>query len=80
MRRSLAEGVYRDSNSRRPLDEVRHWLLTTSRDRLVKIGAEIVRHGRSIAFQMAEVMVPGTLFQQILDAIASLRLLPTVRC
>jgi hypothetical protein len=31
------------------------------------------RHGRSIAFQMAEVMVPRALFQQILAAISALR-------
>jgi hypothetical protein len=31
--------------------------MTGLRDRLVKIGAKIVRHGRSITFQMAEVMV-----------------------
>jgi hypothetical protein len=34
-----------------------HILLTTMRDPLVKIGAKIVRHGRSVTFQMAEVMV-----------------------
>ena len=50
--------------------------LTTLRDRLVKIGAKIVRHGRLISFQMAEVMVWRGLFQQILDAIAALRPLP----
>jgi hypothetical protein len=31
----------------------------------VKIGAKIVRHGRSFTFRMAEVMVPRTLFRQI---------------
>jgi hypothetical protein len=61
-------------------DEVKHWSLTTLRDRLVKIGAKIVRHGRSIAFQMAEVMVPRALFQQILDAIAALRTAAPRRC
>ena len=62
-------------------DEVKHWSLTTLRDRLVKIGAKIVRHGRSITFQMAEVMVPRALFQQILAAIAALRPLPPpARC
>jgi hypothetical protein len=40
---------------------------------LVKIGAKITRHGRSITLQMAAVTVPRALFQQILDAIASLR-------
>ena len=37
-------------------DAVSHWSMTTLRDRLVKIGAKIVRHGRSITFQTAEVM------------------------
>jgi hypothetical protein len=42
--------------------------------------ARIVRHGRSITFQMAEVMVPRDLFQTILGAIAALRPLPPARC
>jgi hypothetical protein len=61
-------------------EAVSHWSMTTLRDRLVKIGAKIVRHGRSITFQMAEVMVSRDLFQQILDAITALRPLPAVRC
>jgi hypothetical protein len=61
-------------------EEVKHWSMTTLRDRLVKIGAKIVRHGRSITFQMAEVMVPGALFQKILAAIAALRPWPPARC
>ena len=61
-------------------DAVSHWSMTTLRDRLVKIGAKIVRHGRSITFQMAEVMVSRGLFRQIFNAIAALRPLPTVRC
>jgi hypothetical protein len=36
---------------------VSHGRTTTLRDRWVKIGAKIVRRGRSIIFQMAEVMV-----------------------
>ncbi len=60
---------------------VKHWSLTTLRDRLVKIGVRIVRHGRSIAFQMAEVMAPRGLFRQILHAIAALRpSRPPARC
>ncbi len=59
---------------------IEHWSLTTLRDRLVKIGAKIVRHGRSITFQMAEVMVSRGLFQQILDAITALRPWPSARC
>jgi hypothetical protein len=61
-------------------EPVKHWSLTTLRDRLVKIGAKIVRYGRSIAFQMAEVMVPRALFQQILGAIAALRTAAPRRC
>jgi hypothetical protein len=47
--------------------------MTTLRDRSVKIGAKIVRHGRSVIFQMAEVAVPRALFQEILSAIVALR-------
>lgn len=61
-------------------EAVKYWSLTTLRDRLVKIGAKIVRYGRSITFQMAEVMVPRALFQQILMAIATLRPEAKRRC
>jgi hypothetical protein len=47
---------------------------------LTKIGAKIVRHGRSITFQMAAVMVSRGVFQHILDAIAALGALPPARC
>jgi hypothetical protein len=60
--------------------EVEQWSMTTLRDRLVKIGAKIVRHSRSITLQMAEVMVPRGLFEKILSAIAALRPLPPARC
>ena len=42
----------------------------------VKIGAKIVRHGRSVIFQMTEVAVPRALFQTVLGAITALRPLP----
>jgi hypothetical protein len=61
-------------------EAVRQWSLTTLRNRLVKIGARIVRHGRSVIFQMAEVAVPRALFEQILAAIAKLRPSPLARC
>ena len=50
------------------------------RERLVKIGARIVRHGRSVIFQMAEVVVPRGLFRAILAAVAALRPSPAARC
>ena len=54
--------------------------MTTLRDRLVKIGARVVRHARSVTFQMAEVVVSRSLFRQILAAIAALRPSPPARC
>ena len=60
--------------------EVAQWSLSTLRDRLVKIGAKIVCHGRSVVFQMAEVLVSRDLFQKILAAIAARWLLPPARC
>ena len=54
-------------------DEVAHWSLTTLREKLVKIGARIVRHGRYVVFQLAEVDVPRSLFAEILRRIDRLR-------
>ncbi len=50
-----------------------HWSLTTLREKLVKIGAKVVRHGRYITFQMAEVAIPRALFAEILRLIDGLR-------
>ena len=33
--------------------EVEHWSLTALREKLVKIGAKVVRHGRYVTFQLA---------------------------
>ena len=57
-------------------DEVGHWSLTTLREKLIKIGAKIVRHGRYITFQLAEVAVSRTLFADILQLIYVLRPAP----
>ena len=51
---------------------VKHWSLTTLRERLIKTGARIVRHARYVTFQMAEVAVPRALFEQIVARIAQL--------
>jgi hypothetical protein len=53
---------------------VRHWTLTTLREKLIKIGAKVVRHSKKVIFQMAEVAVPRALFRSILLAIERLRL------
>jgi DDE family transposase len=54
-------------------DEVAQWSLTTLREKLVKIGARIVRHGRYAVFQLAAVAVPRALFAAILRRIDRLR-------
>ena len=43
------------------------------RERLVKIGARIVCHGRYVVFQLAEVAVPRAPFATILRRIERLR-------
>jgi hypothetical protein len=54
----------------RPL---RTWTLTTLREELIKIGAKVVHHARSVTFQLAEVAVPRSLFAAILERIDQLR-------
>ncbi len=56
--------------------EVEHWSLTTLRKKLVKIGAKVVRHGRYVMFQLAEVANPKPLFAEILRLIEGLRPAP----
>ncbi len=53
--------------------EVEHWSLTTLREKLVKIGAKVVRHGRYVTFQFDEVAIPRRLFADILRLIDGLR-------
>ena len=57
-------------------DAVEQWSLTTLREKLVKIGAKVVRHGRYVTFQLAEVAVPRSLFEKILTLIDDLRRRP----
>jgi hypothetical protein len=52
---------------------VKHWSLTTLREKLIKIGAKVVTHARYVIFQMAEVAVPRTLFHEILQRVHRLR-------
>ena len=50
-----------------------HRINFTSRERLIKIGAKVISHGRYVAFQMAEVAVSRQMFADILSLIARLR-------
>src|SRR5215203_4857435 len=52
---------------------VEKWSMTSLREKLIKIGAKIVSHGRYVIFQLAEVAVPRRLFAEILSLIARLR-------
>jgi hypothetical protein len=54
-------------------EPIQDWSLTSLREKLIKIGAKVVSHGRYVAFQMAEVAIPRKLFAQILQLIAGLR-------
>ncbi len=56
--------------------DVKHWSLTTLREKLVKIGAKVTRHAKYVTFQLAEVAVPRRLFAAILDRIARLAIPP----
>jgi hypothetical protein len=47
--------------------------LTSLKEKLIKIGAKVVSHGRYVAFQMAEVAIQRQLFADILRLIAGLR-------
>ncbi|MDP7348714.1 MAG: IS1380 family transposase, partial [Phycisphaeraceae bacterium] len=48
---------------------VKHWTLTTLREKLIKIGAKMVHHARYVTFQLAEVAIPRRLYRAILNRI-----------
>jgi len=55
--------------------KVKDWSLRTLKEKLVKIGAKVIRHSRYVIFQMAEVAVPRALFCGILYQIRQLTLM-----
>jgi hypothetical protein len=59
---------------------VRHWSLTTLREKLIKIGAKVTRHSKYVTFQLAEAAVTRNLFAAILNRIARLALPPPSVC
>ena len=54
-------------------EAIRDWSLTSLKEKLIKVGAKVISHGRYVAFQMAEVAISKTLFADILRLIAGLR-------
>ena len=57
-------------------EAVAQWSLTSLREKLIKIGAKVVRHARYAVFQMAKVAVPKDLFEKRLRLIEGLRRRP----
>ena len=55
---------------------VKHWSLTTLREKLIKMGAKVTRHAKYVTFQLAEVAVTRELFAAILNRIARLAIPP----
>ena len=60
-------------------EPIKDWSLTSLKEKLIKIGAKVVSHGRYVAFQMAEVAIPRQMFHEILRLIAELRPQPPPR-
>jgi hypothetical protein len=57
-------------------EPIKDWSLTTLKDKLIKIGAKVVSHGRYVIFQMAEVAIARQMFREILRLIAEPRAQP----
>ena len=76
MRLQLHALAYNLGNFLRTLatpEPIKDWSLTSLKDKLIKIGAKVVSHGRYVIFQMAEVAIARQMFQEILRLIAELR-------
>ena len=52
-------------------EPIKDWSLTSLKDKLIKIDAKVVSHGRYVIFQMAEVAIARQMFQEILRLISS---------
>jgi Transposase DDE domain group 1 len=54
-------------------EPIKDWSLTSLKEKHIKIGAKVVRHGRCVAFEMAEVAIPRNLFADMMRLIWELR-------
>ncbi|MDA2939163.1 transposase, partial [Acidobacteria bacterium AH-259-A15] len=52
---------------------IKHWSLRSLLTKLIKIGAKVIRHGRMVTFQMAEVAVSKEIWAEMLPRIERLR-------
>ena len=55
---------------------IAEWSLTSLREKLIKIGAKVVSHGRYVTFQIAAAAITRQLFAAIMQRIAALRSSP----
>jgi len=78
--RTILAALETNANSQEPTlalpGEVKQLSQTLPREKLVKIGAKVVSHGRYVTFQLAEVAVPRELFRENLCLIDGLRPAP----
>ena len=54
-------------------EPIKDWSLTSVKEKLIKIGARVVSHGRYVAFQLAEVAIPPNLFTDVSRMTSELR-------
>jgi Transposase DDE domain group 1 len=54
-------------------EPIKDWSLTSLKEKLIKIGAKVVRQGHYVVFLMAEVATPRQLIQEILQLITELQ-------
>ena len=55
---------------------VQEWSLRSVQLKLIKTGARLVRHARSLVFQVAEVAVPRDVWASVFAGIGGLRAAP----
>jgi hypothetical protein len=57
-------------------EPIKEWMLTTLKEKLIRIGAKVAGQARYVASQMAEAAIPRDLFADIFRMFAELRLPP----
>jgi hypothetical protein len=57
-------------------ESIKGWSLTSVHTSLIKIGGRLVRHDRRHVLQLAEVIVSRDMFDEMLERIGRLRLVP----
>jgi len=53
---------------------IKTWSMTTLKNKLIKLGARIVKHARYTHFQLAEISISSKLFQKLLERVNQLAL------